>query len=296
MLVVIANATKPKALKFLKEIKEVLDKTHLNHQLIANFPFSPDEIKHIQKGDIIVVLGGDGTTLNAFKAFSPNYQKIVLHVNFGSFGFMSGINEQATLSCIKEYDRLSKKIKDKKGAIKALLALEKNWSVVKKRLLSVEAPQDNYSGKLLCLNEVVVSSKDAGKPSSFQVFVENVELCNVLSDGILISTPTGSTAYNLSAGGPILLSDVPATVLNVINPHSLSIRPLVVNQDQNIEIRNHKDAILTLDGAVIAEISTDSKILISLSKKKLTFLQDKSFNQNVILKKKLNWGQSRYVT
>jgi len=213
--------------------------------------------------DALVVLGGDGTLLRAMphavQAGIP-----LLGVNLGRMGFLTEVDGQA-------------------GALaQAMQALAKGDYLVEERLLlsvSVEGQPDR-----IALNDAVIARDAAGGVLALDAYLDGTLIDHYIADGLVVSTPTGSTAYSLSAGGPIVAPDVACVVLSPICPHSLHARPMVFSTEHTLRVRlravpGAQAALLTTDGhspALLAQ-GTDVSVRPAGQKARFIRLRDRSF-------------------
>lgn len=240
----------------LSKLEEELQKNTLEYDVI--------NIDNLKGGyDFICVIGGDGTILKTAR-FYANFGSPILGINLGRLGFLSqsGTSEiEKVVNCIKN----------------------KTYKVQERIMLK--------SGKYVALNDFVVKGCSCTRTSKFSLKINNKFVCDYIADGIIISTPTGSTAYGLSAGGPILCPDIDCLTIVPICPHTLTARPLVIPSGEKITI-NSMDELLTvaIDGQEISETTSEFNIEIADKKAKLAFLSDDDFYS--ILRNKLHWGIS----
>ena len=224
--------------------------------------------------DKVLVFGGDGTMLDAVRHSLP-FDLPVLGVNLGYLGFLTDFDKDVTA----------------KELANALSSDE----YVSKSLLQVE-----FDGKKnLALNDLVVKSVSA-RPIVVDLYVDGNFADTFKSDGLIISTPTGSTAYSLSAGGPIVAPDVKAIVVNPICPHSLHSRPLVVSDKAEIAVKisgEGDEASLTLDGFVSQNAKCGDCIIVKTADKSAKFINAKAENfYNKLLKKMNVWSTTLQKT
>ncbi len=220
--------------------------------------------------DVAVVLGGDGTTLTAARRAAP-YHIPVLSINTGHLGFLSTVTA-----------------KDAKKAATALLKNELVPSV--RTMLSVKVLRNNSTVfSATALNDVIIR-RMGGKLVNLAVRYNSLPAADYRSDGVIISTPTGSTAYSLSCGGPVVLPDLDAIILSPICPHLLGHRPMVLPCDGVIEISvapEHPEAMLSADGQNDFELLPHDIITIEKSPHKATLLTLKEQNFFHLVKEKL---------
>lgn len=212
-------------------------------------------------GDFTFVIGGDGTLLKAAKFYSGTP---VLGINLGRLGFLAQAG-------VEEIDR----------AVDAVV--EKKYSVEKRLMLE--------SGSSLALNDFVIKGCMSSRTSKFFLEINGKFVCDYIADGLIISTPTGSTAYGLSAGGPVLYPSLEGLVIVPICPHTLTARPLVVPISENITVKT-SDKLLSVavDGFDTTECVEKISIKASDKKAILAFLDDDGFYS--VLRNKLHWGIS----
>ncbi len=227
------------------------------------------------KPDLVIVLGGDGTLLAAARVFASSGTPI-LSVNLGYLGFLTEIklgNLYPTLEswCAGCHDL------DERAMLHAAL-----WRDGREHS-SFEA-----------LNEVVVSKGDIARMGEFVVELDGKRVAQFRADGVIVSTPTGSTAYTLAANGPILTPDVDALVVTPICPHLLTLRPIVVRGDAYLNVRVvgiPNLALLTVDGQQAVELQPDDELRCRRSENtvKLVRINESGFFE--ALRSKLSWGE-----
>jgi len=237
----------------------------------------PDFVKSIEKHklDCILSFGGDGTFLRASQ-LSLEYNVPLMGINLGKLGFLS----ESSLS------ELEKSIDD----------LKKNKFKVQQRLLlkSVVKRNNHKVFKSTALNDAVIYKGKEARLIDIRFYSNKRLVVETRCDGLIVSTPTGSTAYSLSAGGPILSPVMDAFVVTPLNPHILSVRPMVFASDDKLSFILHVNGskcILQLDGKNSYELIDDDEIIVTASNKKISFikLSNKTFYQ--ILRKKLHMGR-----
>lgn len=224
--------------------------------------------------DIIIVVGGDGTLLSVAREIGPSPTPI-LGVNLGSLGFLTEI------PLVELYP-----------AIEGIL---KGRHTVRRRM---RLKVDVVRGKAVLarhhvLNEVVVNKSALARVLDIKVEVNNRSVTTFKADGLIVCTPTGSTGYSLSAGGPIVDPSLDAMILCPICPHTLTNRPVVVPDRSSVAVslvENHGDVYVTIDGQVGAPFLPGSRILIKKSKHPLRLVQFPEKDYFEVLRQKLKWG------
>lgn len=243
-IILIGNSAKCEAVPF--------DKLHValsqHHRIVAH-SFVPNKIdmqgEVVRSADVAIVVGGDGTIISAAHYFGQNQIPIV-GINLGKLGYLAHFN----------FDEFHE------------MAMEDRWPRLlystecppsERLLLETILPNDNGGcDDVMAVNDFVI---DIGKPFrtiTVRVSVNNIPLADVRGDGVIISSPTGSTAYNLSAGGPILQPEADVISITPKNPHSLSFRPLVVDGSCHITLRvlEPEGAYLIIDGQTVIPMSS----------------------------------------
>jgi NAD+ kinase len=224
--------------------------------------------------DLLVVLGGDGTMLAAARAVADRDVPI-LGINLGHLGFLADI-DQADLD----------------AALQAVLTGE--HQIQERSRLQVTRWDEAEGLKVdLVLNDAVITKGSAlARLIELDARVGERVIASYRSDGLILSTPTGSTAYNLSAGGPLVVPTVSALILNPICPHTLSQRPLVLPDSLEIEVRllSSEDATLTLDGQVGLTLKPGATLRVTRSPHSVGFVTFPSHDPFEVLRQKLGWG------
>ena len=227
------------------------------------------------QSDLIVVLGGDGTMISTARLTSVR-EVLVLGINYGSLGYLTDF-----------------RIEEMFPALEMILAGE--YEIDRRVMLDVEhfrADKKLTEGRVL--NDVVVNKSALARIIEIEVNLNRLYVNSFRADGLIVATPTGSTAYNLSAGGPILYPSMNAVVLTPICPFTLTNRPIVVPDEDEIEIKLKNDiegVILTLDGQIGFPISTEDKVLIRKSATTFNLVQPPNRNYFDVLRNKLKWGR-----
>lgn len=212
-------------------------------------------------GDLSLVIGGDGTLLRTAKFYAKS-KTPVLGINIGRLGFLSqGINIYEIIENI----------------------LEKDFSIEERLML--------VSGEKLALNDFVIKGCNASRTSKFYLEVNGECVCNYVADGLIISTPTGSTAYGLSAGGPVIYPTMEAIVIVPICPHTLNARPLVIPANESITVKTAENLLSVSADGFESETFVE-KIYIKRANEKALLAFLKQGNFYTVLRDKLHWGIS----
>ena len=227
-----------------------------------------------RKADLVLIFGGDGTFLSVVRKL------------FKARGAFAGIKLEGTLGFLTEYT--PEKLKQNLARF-----FEGKFEIKERIILKAEIyRQGKLFKKLYALNETTISQNGIARLVEIDFLVNKKRLATFHSDGAIVATPTGSTAYSLSAGGPILDPDLQALILTPINPHLLTVRPLVLPATEKIraKISNSKH-ILTIDGQVNLRLKRNDEVVFQKSKWPLKVIHCKNRNHFAILRKKLNWAE-----
>jgi NAD+ kinase len=225
--------------------------------------------------DLIVVLGGDGTMIGAARMVGES-ETPVLGVNFGTLGYLADFT-----------------VEDMLPALEAVLAGEYTLD----RRLMLAATIFRGGEQLMhdrVLNDVVISKSALARIIEIEAWVDGKYVNRFRADGLIISTPTGSTAYNLSAGGPVIYPSMNAVVITPICPHTLSNRPLVVPDDAEFELvlkTQREEVALTLDGQVGMPLEYEDRVRVRKSRTGFNLIQSPTLNYFDVLRNKLKWGR-----
>ena len=223
--------------------------------------------------DFLLCFGGDGTLISGVRIFSdPSVP--VLGVHLGGLGFLAQITPEVLIDKLESVKKNEFKIQDR-------LVLS----------AKISGNEDLY----YAVNDFVVQNETSFRVTSLSLFIDNQHVSDYKSDGIIISTPTGSTAYSLSSGGPIVQPDVFSIVVTPIAPHSLTSRPLVLPSNVEVEFRfseeSENDLKLIADGQNIINFTKGSTVKLSQANRHLKFITFKDYNYYETLKNKMIWGK-----
>jgi NAD+ kinase len=225
--------------------------------------------------DLIIVLGGDGTLLSAARAIGRR-EIPLFPVNLGGLGFLTAITID---ELYPELDR----------------ALCGEHRIAKRRLLTTEVLRGGETiFSLDALNDAVLTKGSIARMIDLETHVDSQYVCSYKADGLIISTPTGSTAYSLSAGGPIIFPSVPAICLTPICPHMLTNRPVLVPETSIVRIVSHgpdESVYLTIDGQVGTPIREDDTVICRSSPYSLHLVRPPRMMFFDVLRQKLKWGE-----
>lgn len=251
---------------------------------VAGEPFCPAESTdgsvlsgqpEVQMADLAVVLGGDGTMISTARLIG-DAEVLVLGVNYGSLGYLTDF-----------------RIEELYTALEAIF--NGDFEVDKRVMLKAEHRRDGETiAKGRVLNDVVINKAALARIIEIEVDLNGQFVNTFRSDGLIVSTPTGSTAYNLSAGGPIIYPSMNAVVLTPICPFTLTNRPIVVPDDAEIELvlkNENEGVVLTLDGQTGYAMHSRDRVVIRKSSTTFNLVQPPNRNYFDVLRNKLKWGR-----
>ncbi len=220
-----------------------------------------------KEADFLVALGGDGTLISlARRAYQ--YDKPILGINAGNLGFLTDINPENIEEFLDKF-------------------LKGEYRIDERMVMEIEHNQK----KLYAFNDIVISKEIIASMISIKVDTNESFLNTYRGDGLIISTPTGSTAYNLSAGGPVVYPLTEGFILTPICPHSLTQRPLILPSNFELKIETKDFAKLIIDGQEIYNIK--SPILVKKAKKPTKLIHRLERNYFEVLREKLKWGEAK---
>ena len=237
---------------------------------------STDDAGMAASADLVIAVGGDGTVLTAGRLAAPHGVP-VLGINRGRLGFLADIKPD-----------------DIAQAIDAVLA--GNYSSEKRMLLQASiCAGDNVIVSGIAVNDIIIKRKEAARMLEYQTVINGQYVNAHGGDGFIASTPTGSTAYALSVGGPIMEPGLNAIVMAPICPHTLADRPIVINGDSTVDVKLlHKPEILAEvsgDGAIIGDLSANEYLRIEVADERVELIHPPGYDYYEILRSKLYWGR-----
>ena len=221
-----------------------------------------------KKVDFLISVGGDGTLLSVVRK-SFKYDKAVLGINLGTLGFLTDISMEQLPNFIKDFKNNIYKI-DNRMMVEGSVNLN----------------------KFVAFNDIVISRKSISSMIRIEGKINGKNFNSYYGDGVIISTPTGSTAYNLSVGGPVVYPLTEAFIITPVAPHSLTQRPLVMPVDYEIEFKiiDNQGAVVIVDGQDIYEVEQNQSIKIKIANKKAKMIHRIQRDFFEVLNEKLRWG------
>lgn len=232
--------------------------------------------EHVPEGcQFVIVLGGDGTLLAAARAIGARGVPLFA-VNLGTLGFLTAITVDEL------YPELER-------------ALRRQHRIGRRRMLQCEVMRGHeVAGRYEALNDVVVTKTAVSRMIELDIHVDHHFVCSYRADGVIVCTPTGSTAYSLSAGGPIVFPTVAAFCITPICPHMLTNRPVIVPDSSTIQVVNRAPdamAFLNVDGQAELPLKHEDRVLCRASKHTLELIRPPRLLYFDVLRQKLKWGE-----
>ena len=282
---IIANVTKENVFEIISSfigklkangIEFYLSDSLLSQKSLLKFKVAQNlflsDKKLCQKSDMVISIGGDGTMLaTAFTA--QYYDKPVLGLNFGKLGFLAEVNINQIDSFIKE--------------------IKKGNYVIEERMIITGECKGHKVEQLYAINDLVIDKGAWPKMIDITIIVDNEYIATFAADGLIAATPTGSTGYSISVGGPIVSPQADVIILSPISPHTLSIRPLVLPSNKEIIIRAdslYKEVQVNCDGQRVFAFSPPLEIKIKKSDRPFKLVHTSLSSYFGTLRTKLHWG------
>jgi NAD+ kinase len=226
-----------------------------------------------EKSDFLISLGGDGTLISLCRN-SFHFKKPVLGVYAGQLGFLTDIKSE-------EIENFIDKI------------FSQEYRIDTRMMLEVSLHVDNSKKKLVAFNDIVFSRQKLSSIAKIDAYIDDKLINSYHGDGLIVSTPTGSTAYNISAGGPVVYPLTKALILTPVCPHSLTQRPLVLPVNFEVELRSSdRDTLIIVDGQDNYSMSDFDFVRIKIADSGAKLIHRVDRNYFEVLKEKLHWGQA----
>ncbi|RKF15625.1 NAD(+) kinase [Alginatibacterium sediminis] len=232
-----------------------------------------------KEADLAIVVGGDGNMLRVARVLSK-YPVAVIGVNRGNLGFLTDLDPE-------------------QFHIELAQVLEGQYQVEKRFLLEAKVVRhDAVKSRNSAVNEVVLHADKVAQMLEFEVYIDNEFMLSQRADGLIVSTPTGSTAYSLSGGGPILTPDLNALSLVPMFPHTLSSRPIVIDNRHEVRLKlshnNQEHMQISCDSHVSLAVMPGDEVIIRKQSKLLKLVHPLSYNYFSVLRQKLHWGSKLF--
>lgn len=279
---IISKPQKPEVAGILRDLIAWLEARHYHYLLdpdSAAYINAPNPIERVDlpkhKPNLVIVLGGDGTLLAAARSFAHTRTPI-LSVNLGALGFLTEIPLSDLYTTLEAWCNNCAEIE----------------------IRSMMHAEHIRDGQILsewdALNDVVIAKGTIARMGDFSVEIDDQPVATFRADGVIISTPTGSTAYNLAADGPIVMSSVNANVVTPICPHLLTIRPIVTPGEATVSVRVvgvPNEIFLTVDGQVAVPMQVGDYVHCQRSEASVRLLRNRPHGLFSVLRSKLKWGE-----
>lgn len=275
-IAIVYNADIEASKEVAERVEAILKSCNKNYIIQTIFPEKTKKTNEFDKEiSLAIVIGGDGTLISVAR-FYAQFDVPVFGINLGRLGFLAQLQ-------IDELD----------SGIKKLLT---NEYKIDERLM-LESFDEGGNFKFNALNDIVIKGGSLARTERLYLYINDELVSDYLADGVIIATPTGSTAYTLSAGGPIVKPGIDVMVIVPICPHSLGARPLVVPASEKISVKvgsGWHEVYVTADGQKNFKLPKNAlvDIIKNPKKAKLVFLKDNDVSFYSVLKEKLNWGVS----
>jgi NAD+ kinase len=272
------------ALPYVSQVFEELNKKHIDWQISESFCKIVKEsglaidCNHVFKAkdqifdaDLVLSLGGDGTFLETL-SYVGSRELPIMGINFGRLGFLATTNPADVQSSLNE-------------------VLDGEFVVDQRTLLSTDIK--GFKGANFALNEIAITKTDTSSMIVIHAYVDGQFLNSYWADGLMVSTPTGSTGYSLSCGGPVVLPHSANFIITPICPHNLFVRPMIISDAATVELQvesRSKNYLVALDARARVENESETKISIKKEAFNAHLVQVKNDNFLNTLRTKLNWG------
>lgn len=281
-IAVIVNTLKNEAIDFLPKVIDKLISIGALPLLMLDTKlfYNSDKVTYyschkslVKECDVVITIGGDGTIIHMAR-HCAEYNKPLLGINFGRVGFVATMEPN-------EIDKLS-------------MLLTGEYVCQNRMLLKITVENNNESKCFYAINDAVISRGSLSRMMDLSVSVNNEKICDYRADGIIFSTPTGSTAYSLSAGGPVISPDMECILLTPICPHSLFSRSVIFRQNDVLKVQSisgsspASEAFLTVDGQHYLPLHSDTKVTVEKYEKSFTLISMEPKNFYTVLNDKLN--------
>ncbi|MGE4267582.1 MAG: NAD(+)/NADH kinase [Deferribacterales bacterium] len=260
-------------ISFLTERGVTILKEKRTAEVLGEKEYNTDnEIK--EKSDLVVVLGGDGTLISAVRILGMK-ETPILGVNLGRLGFLTETRASDALSALKS-------VLDGDYRLERRMKLHSHLLEEDEKVLEIDV-----------LNDLVINKSDVARIIEMSLYINKVLVNEYRADGLIVATPTGSTAYSLAAGGPIVHPGLETMVITPICPQGLSNRPIVISDDSEVEIRiktGNEKVSITFDGQIYRQLDTEKTITVKKASTCTQLIVPKDKNYYALIREKLGWG------
>lgn len=280
-IALLSNLLKDKALETTKNIIQKLNELNIDIYMLKQVKPQFAEFKYINyiadmdmllpQTDIVCVLGGDGTIIKIAKQ-AAHFNKSVLGINLGEVGFLANIEPD-------DLDKLNS-------------LLKQNYTFEERTMLDVSVKTNEKQYDFVALNDIVITRKYPAKVIRLDIARNNTRISNYNCDGAIVTTPTGSTAYSLSAGGPVIEPNCECMMITPICPHTLDSRSIIIDANSCVTLKpnleNDKSIFLNVDGDISIELTHDVEVIITKSNLVAKFIKINNVDFFSLLNSKLS--------
>jgi NAD+ kinase len=263
------NQTKSGAPELAAELIKIAENECSSHRITSEYPFDKDFLKNV---DACCVIGGDGTLLGIAEACAIESVPVI-GVNRGGLGFLTTFSGEEAVKLFPS-------------------VLKGDYSITERSMVQATATNGQTAS---ALNDAVIKDIHSGAILNLNVCNEAGPITDYLCDGIIFTTPTGSTAYNLSAGGPLVAPDAKVLTMTPICPHTLSNRSIIFDSKEKLTVKDataSKSLQVIMDGATQLTINPGEKVSLELSQLRLSLIHQLNFNHFEVVRTKLKWSGS----
>jgi len=285
-IAILANSRKPDALKAGRELLAEFKPRAVDAVLLD--AWEEEGLRGAAGADLVVVLGGDGSILHAAHAVAEMGAPVV-GINFGKLGYLAAFS-------LAEFREHLDAVLGGAAPISERLMLEGCVHEGAESLVDVLAKPPRF--RHLALNDVVVNAGEPFRMIELHLRIDGQDTTTFRGDGVIVSTASGSTGYNLSAGGPLISPEVAAMVLTPICPHSLSFRPVVISERSTVLVQAHRvnpGTQVSFDGQIVHHLAERSVVVIRRAARRLKLVENPALTHWRMLGSKLQWAQSPRV-
>ena len=274
---ILGNLDNPEVLEVVRDIKSTLQAEGVLYDTYSSPDDFEQDVKKLVPGSepgLAIVIGGDGTFMNAARLLA-DYRVPLIGVNLGRRGFLTDVSVREVRKSLIEI-------------------LNGQYKMETRTLIEASVVHEKSEKKYNALNDIVVIKTNFGRLLEFEIHVDGDFVTTTRADGLIVSTPTGSTAYSLSAGGPIVYPTLPALLLLPISPHTLTNRPIVLGNDCEIEIRlvqiEPEHSCISVDGHLRMILDGTETVKVRRSTKSVELVRVSGHTFYNQLRQKLGWG------
>lgn len=254
---------------FNKQFAGFLEQLKLDFPIHSNVFTSMQDLPEV---DVMISIGGDGTLLESVTFVGPK-EIPILGINTGRLGFLAATRREEIDMAIEEL-------------------ISQHYRISERTLVRLISDQDLFGGLNFALNELTISKRDSSSMITVHTYVDGEFLNSYWADGLIVSTPTGSTGYSLSCGGPLLHPTTENFIITPISPHNLNVRPMVISDESHVSFEiegRSKNFLISLDSRSMI-VSSEVKLAVKKESFKVKLIELKPNNYYKTLRTKLNWG------